>query len=148
MARNPYAVVEGLAIASYAVGAAKAYVGIKESFEREAAALERAIVDFRTSGLLGEFPVSLVLGPDLYLFGEETGLLEVVEGRAPLPRILRPFMQGLFADATRSIGLPWRISRSVHGMVSPVGARYFNMMAMERPPSPAAVRGQGAFARA
>jgi NADH:ubiquinone oxidoreductase subunit F (NADH-binding) len=101
MRRNPYAVVEGLAIASFAVGAAKAYVGIKESFEREAAALARAIVDFRTSGLLEEFPVSLVLGPDLYLFGEETGLLEVVEGRAPLPRILRPFMQGLFADATR-----------------------------------------------
>jgi NADH:ubiquinone oxidoreductase subunit F (NADH-binding) len=58
-------------------------------------------VDFRKSGLLEEFPINLVLGPDLYLFGEETGLLEVVEGRAPLPRILRPFMQGLFADATR-----------------------------------------------
>jgi NADH:ubiquinone oxidoreductase subunit F (NADH-binding) len=101
MRRNPYAVVEGLAVASYAVGAAKAYVGIKKSFEREAATLARAIVDFRTSGLLEEFPVNLVLGPDLYLFGEETGLLEVVEGRAPLPRIPRPFMQGLFADATR-----------------------------------------------
>ncbi|HEX6332443.1 MAG TPA: NADH-ubiquinone oxidoreductase-F iron-sulfur binding region domain-containing protein [Actinomycetota bacterium] len=100
MRRNPYAVVEGLAIASFAVGAAKAYVGIKESFEREAEALARAIVDFRAAGLLEEFPINVVLGPDLYLFGEETGLLEVVEGRAPLPRILRPFMQGLFADAT------------------------------------------------
>ena len=101
MRRNPYAVVEGLAIASYAVGAAKAYIGVKESFEREAEALARVIVDFRKSGLIEEFPINLVLGPDLYLFGEETGLLEVVEGRAPLPRILRPFMQGLFADATR-----------------------------------------------
>jgi NADH:ubiquinone oxidoreductase subunit F (NADH-binding) len=101
MRRNPYAVVEGLAIASFAVGAAKAYVGIKESFKREAESLARAIVDFRSTGVLEEFPINVVLGPDLYLFGEETGLLEVVEGRAPLPRILRPFMQGLFADATR-----------------------------------------------
>ena len=100
MRRNPYAVVEGLAIASFAVGAAKAYVGIKESFEREAESLARAIVDFRAARLLEEFPINVVLGPDLYLFGEETWLLEVVEGRVPLPRILRPFMQGLFADAT------------------------------------------------
>jgi len=37
------------------------------------------------------------LGPDLYLFGEETGLEEVIEGRPPLPRVARPFIQGLFA---------------------------------------------------
>ena len=42
-------------------------------------------------------PIDLVLGPDLYLFGEETGLEEVIEGRLPLPRIARPFMLGLFA---------------------------------------------------
>ena len=100
MRRNPYAVVEGLAIASYAVGAAKAYLGVKETFAREAEALTRAVEAFRSSELLDAFPIELVLGPDLYLFGEETGLLEVVEGRPPLPRILRPFMQGLFGDAS------------------------------------------------
>src|SRR5919106_6787806 len=36
-------------------------------------------------------------GPDLYLFGEETGLEEVIEGRPPLPRMARPYVQGLFA---------------------------------------------------
>jgi NADH-quinone oxidoreductase subunit F len=41
--------------------------------------------------------VEIVLGPDLYLFGEETGMEEVIEGRPPLPRVARPFMQGLFA---------------------------------------------------
>jgi len=41
--------------------------------------------------------VEVVLGPDLYLFGEETGLEEVIEGRPPLPRVARPFIQGLFA---------------------------------------------------
>ena len=100
MRRNPYVVVEGVAIASHAVGAAKAYIGVKESFEREAEAMARAVMEVKQNGLLREFPINLVLGPDRYLFGEETGLLEVVEGRAPLPRILRPFAQGLFADAT------------------------------------------------
>src|SRR4029079_6304404 len=40
--------------------------------------------------------VELVVGPDLYLFGEETGLEEGIEGRLPLPRIARPFVLGLF----------------------------------------------------
>jgi NADH-quinone oxidoreductase subunit F len=41
--------------------------------------------------------VEIVLGPDLYLLGEETGMEEVIEGRPPLPRVARPFIQGLFA---------------------------------------------------
>ena len=101
MRRNPYAIVEGLAIASYAVGAAKAYIGVKEAYRAEADALAGAVEAFVSTGLLDGFPIDIVLGPDLYLFGEETGLLEVVEGRPPLPRILRPFMQGLFSDATQ-----------------------------------------------
>ena len=47
---------------------------------------------------LGGIPFEVVTGPDLYLFGEETGLEEVVEGRLPLPRLARPFMLGLFAQ--------------------------------------------------
>jgi NADH:ubiquinone oxidoreductase subunit F (NADH-binding) len=81
---NPYQVLEGLAIAAYAVGAEGAYIGLKETFTTELQALTRAV---------GE----IVVGPDLYLFGEETGLEEVIEGRLPLPRVARPFMQGLFA---------------------------------------------------
>jgi NADH:ubiquinone oxidoreductase subunit F (NADH-binding) len=48
-------------------------------------------------GVLGSLPVSIVTGPDEYLFGEETGLLEVVEGNDPLPRELPPYLMGLFA---------------------------------------------------
>jgi NADH-quinone oxidoreductase subunit F len=51
----------------------------------------------RDADALGGVAVELVLGPDLYLFGEETGLEEVIEGRPPLPRVARPFIQGLFA---------------------------------------------------
>jgi NADH-quinone oxidoreductase subunit F len=94
---NPYQVLEGLAIAAYAVGAERAFVGLKETFTIEIQALTRALKEMQEAGALGGVPVELVLGPDLYLFGEETGLEEVIEGRPPLPRVARPFIQGLFA---------------------------------------------------
>lgn len=96
--RNPYLVLEGLAIAAYAVGAQAAFVGLKESFGPEIDALGRALEELRAvPGALG-VPVEVVLGPDHYLFGEETGLLEVIERREPLPRSMRPYMEGLFAE--------------------------------------------------
>ena len=94
---NPYQVLEGLAIAAYAVGAERAYVGLKETFAEEVQAVDRALREMREADALGPIVIELVLGPDLYLFGEETGLEEVIEGRPPLPRIARPFMFGLFA---------------------------------------------------
>jgi len=94
---NPYQVLEGLAIAAYAVGAERAYVGLKEAFRSEIEPLRRALGEMQDADALGGIPVEIVLGPDLYLFGEETGLEEVIEGRLPLPRVARPFVQGLFA---------------------------------------------------
>src|SRR5215210_479653 len=94
---NPYQVLEGLAIAAYAVGAEHAYIGLKETFGTELQALTRALREMQDADALGGVPVEIVLGPDLYLFGEETGLEEVIEGRPPLPRVARPFIQGLFA---------------------------------------------------
>ena len=93
---NPYQVLEGLAIAAYAVGAERAYVGLKESFAQEVQAVDRALREMREADALGPVAIELVLGPDLYLFGEETGLEEVIEDRPPLPRIARRFMFGLF----------------------------------------------------
>ena len=95
---NPYQVLEGLAIAAYAVGAKRAYIGIKEAFSQEAQAVRRAIEEMQQADALGPTPIEVVLGPDLYLFGEETGLEEVIEGRLPFPRVARPFMFGLFAQ--------------------------------------------------
>ena len=48
--------------------------------------------------MLGAIPFELVGGPDEYLFGEEKALLEVIEGSPPLPRIVPPFMEGLFRE--------------------------------------------------
>ena len=47
--------------------------------------------------LLCDAPVTLIAGPEEYLFGEEKGLLEVIEGNDPLPRWLPPYLHGLFA---------------------------------------------------
>ncbi|MGH2680714.1 MAG: NADH-ubiquinone oxidoreductase-F iron-sulfur binding region domain-containing protein [Actinomycetota bacterium] len=94
---NPYQVLEGLAIAAYAVGAERCYIGIKEAFAEEVRTVGRALEEMRSADALGGTTIDVVLGPDLYLFGEETGLEEVIERRPPLPRIARPFMLGLFA---------------------------------------------------
>lgn len=96
--KNPYQVLEGILIAAYAIGATGAYIGLKEAFTAEADALARAAQEMHDAGVFDPVPVELVLGPDLYLFGEETGLLEVVEGRPPMPRSARPYMEGLFAS--------------------------------------------------
>jgi hypothetical protein len=50
------------------------------------------------AGLLGAFEIDVYEGPDEYLFGEEKGLLEVLECNLPMPRILPPFPRGLVPD--------------------------------------------------
>jgi len=87
---NPYQVLEGLAIAAHAVGAERAFIGLKEAFVPETEALGRALKEMQAANALGPIPIEIVLGPDLYLFGEETGLEEVIEERPPLPRQAHP----------------------------------------------------------
>lgn len=94
---NPYQVIEGLVIAAFAMGARGAYVAVKASFEEERASLERAAAEMQQAGVCSDCEIGIVGGPDEYLFGEEKALLEVVEGRPPLPRVLPPYIHGLFA---------------------------------------------------
>ncbi|MEX2255999.1 MAG: NADH-ubiquinone oxidoreductase-F iron-sulfur binding region domain-containing protein [Acidimicrobiia bacterium] len=97
IAANPYQVLEGLAIAAETLGAAHAFLAIKASFRRQREVLDRAIAEMRAADLLGVVPITIVEGPDEYLFGEEKALLEVIEGEDPLPRLLPPYIHGLFA---------------------------------------------------
>ena len=97
MRANPYQGVEGLAIAALAVGAEEAFIATKARFEREREAIVRAVSEMDRAGMLDGLTVSIVAGPDEYLFGEEKALLEVIEGHDPLPRVLPPFQHGLFA---------------------------------------------------
>jgi NADH-quinone oxidoreductase subunit F len=96
---NPYQVVEGLAIAAFAIEAREVFIALKASFEGEREQVLRAVTEMEQAGLLGELSVAIVAGPEEYLFGEEKALLEVIEGNEPLPRWLPPYMHGLFATA-------------------------------------------------
>ena len=101
MRANPYQLVEGLAIAAFAVGAHEAFIGVKDRFTAEIEVLTRAVSEMEDEGL-AEVPVTIVRGPDEYLLGEEKALLEVIEGHAPLPRLFPPFEHGLFATAPQT----------------------------------------------
>jgi|GEM_PF-358717 len=91
---NPYRVLEGALIAALAVGATGVIVGLKRAFEHEIERLDRAISELEAAGW-AHVPIRLLLGPSSYLFGEETGLLEVIEGRGPFPRTAPPYRQGI-----------------------------------------------------
>ena len=96
---NPYQLVEGLMIAGLVVGATEAFIALKASFGREIDRVTAAVAEMQEAGICRDCPVTIVRGPDEYLFGEEKALLEVIEGGAPLPRLLPPHEHGLFATA-------------------------------------------------
>ncbi len=98
--QQPYAFLEGLCIALHASGAHSAYVGIKEAFTGPLERLTDALDEVREAGWPGAERIAVVTGPDAYLFGEETGMLEVIEGNLPLPRIVKPFEAGLHATTS------------------------------------------------
>lgn len=95
LAANPFLVLEGIATAAYAVGADVAYIGIKALFTEQIARVEAAAAAM--SELVSGLDLRLVEGPDDYLFGVETAMLEVIEGKDPLPRLVPPYVQGIQA---------------------------------------------------
>jgi NADH:ubiquinone oxidoreductase subunit F (NADH-binding) len=94
---NPYQLVEGVIIAAFAVGADETFICLKRSFTREIEGVTRAVQEMQAAGICRECTVNIVEGPDEYLFGEEKAMLEVIEGKPPLPRWLAPYEHGLFA---------------------------------------------------
>lgn len=94
---DPYRVLEGLLVAMEVSGAVAGWVGIKERFpvtDRVVAARDELVA----AGWAHADRVRIAPGPDDYLFGEESALLEVIEGNGPLPRILKPYDRGVFGD--------------------------------------------------
>ena len=82
MTRQPADVLAGLAVAAAAIGAREGIVFLKASFDRPAAALQAALA----GGAAGGLAVRIARGDDSYVTGEETALLESLEGRRPWPR--------------------------------------------------------------
>lgn len=104
MRANPYQLLEGMVIAANAIRARTAYIGIKESYTQEIRRLEQAAAEMDERDLLGDLDLRIVTGPDDYLLGEEKALLEVIEGRDPLPRQLPPYIVGLHTDMGAGVG--------------------------------------------
>jgi NADH:ubiquinone oxidoreductase subunit F (NADH-binding) len=100
MTRRPDDVIAGLALAARAIGAREAIVFLKGSFDRPAAALGRAIEAARDD--LDGLALSVRRGDDAYVTGEETALLEALEGRRawPRPKPPLPAAVGLFGRPT------------------------------------------------
>jgi NADH-quinone oxidoreductase subunit F len=92
---NPYRVIEGALVAAVTIGADEVVVATKQRFEREVSRLQGAAKQVEAAGWAPGVAVRVVEGPDEYLYGEETALLEVVEGRLPFPRLAPPWRRGV-----------------------------------------------------
>ena len=107
---DPHAVIEAMAIAAYAIGATKGYVYIRAEYPIAVQRLQKAIDDARAYGLLGkdifgtgfEYDMEIKLGAGAFVCGEETALMNSIEGHRgePRPRPPYPAAKGLFGKPT------------------------------------------------
>lgn len=110
---NPYQLIEGISIAAFAIDATQAFICLKASFEYEIERITQAVKDFQTQGLCTKCEITIVAGPEEYLYGEEKAMLEVIEGNEPLPRWLPPYIHGLYASAPQ---LGWQSHGTTNNM--------------------------------
>lgn len=93
--RCPYHVIEGALIAARAVDADHVVFGMKHSFRREVDRVRSALEEVIDAGWAEGVTFEIFEGPDEYLYGEETALLEAIDGRWPFPRLAPPFRRGV-----------------------------------------------------
>ncbi len=107
---DPYAVVEGMTIAAYAVGAKQGFVYIRAEYPLAVERLEAALHQAEELGLLGEnilgkgfdFSIEIAKGAGAFVSGEETALIHAIEGRRSVPRVRPPYPaeKGLWGKPT------------------------------------------------
>jgi NADH-quinone oxidoreductase subunit F len=110
MQKSPHALIEGIVIASYAAGAERSFIYVRGEYVLQADVLDAALAEAREAGYVGErilgsdHSLSLVVhrGAGAYICGEETGLLDSLEGKRGNPRLKPPFPanQGLYQGPT------------------------------------------------
>lgn len=110
MERDPHQLLEGIVICCYAIGASQAYIYLRGEFTLAYRRLRAAIEQAREGGYLGEnalgagrnFDITIYRGAGAYICGEETALLESMEGNRPMPRSRPPFpaVAGLYGKPT------------------------------------------------
>ena len=107
---NPYSLLEGMTLAAYAIGVRHAFIFIRRGYEQAAANLRRGIAECRESGYLGEnilgsgfsCDIDIHVSAGRYICGEETALINALEGRRANPRAKPPFpaVRGLWGGPT------------------------------------------------
>jgi formate dehydrogenase iron-sulfur subunit len=107
---DPFCLIEAMTIAAHAVGARRGFIYLRKEYPEALAILEAALVEARAAGLLGEailggrlaFDIETALGQGSYICGEETALLNAIEGRRPEVRARPPWIstRGLFGAPT------------------------------------------------
>ncbi len=107
---DPHSVLEAMAIAGYAIGANQGYIYVRAEYPIAVKRLKIAIAQAREYGLLGknildtgfEFDIDIRLGAGAFVCGEETALLESIEGKRGQPRVKPPYpaSKGLFGKPT------------------------------------------------
>jgi len=110
MQRNPHQLIEGIAIAARAAGAGHAFIFIRGEYDLQADILDEAVAEAYEAGFLGQnildshCDLELVVhrGAGAYICGEETALLDALEGKRGNPRLKPPFpaVQGLYGGPT------------------------------------------------
>jgi NADH-quinone oxidoreductase subunit F len=110
MQKTPHSLLEGIAIASYAAGTSRAFIYIRGEYVLQADILDEALREARDAGYVGEdvlgsghsFSLVVHRGAGAYICGEETGLLDSLEGKRGNPRLKPPFpaIQGLYQGPT------------------------------------------------
>ena len=123
---DPHALIEGMLLGGYAVGARKGWVYLRKEYPRAEEILRAAINEARAAGFLGErvlgcdfdFDLELVVGEGSYICGEETAMLRSIEGRRPevMARPPYPTEHGLFGKPTlidnveTLVNVPWIVA--------------------------------------
>jgi NADH-quinone oxidoreductase subunit F len=132
MRHDPHLLIEGCLIASFAMGAHAAYIYIRGEYIAERIALEKAVVEAYEAKLIGKdnvhgYPFDLYVhhGAGAYICGEETALLESLEGKKGQPRLKPPFPAnvGLYGCPTTVNNVE---SIAVAGTILRRGASWFN----------------------
>ena len=110
MEEDPHRIIEGMIIAAYAVGASQGYLYVRGEYPRAFRIMSDALAEARQAGAIGvsifhtgfNFDIEMRLGAGAYICGEETALLESIEGKRGLPRIKPPIptTHGLFGKPT------------------------------------------------
>lgn len=102
MENDPHAILEGMAICGFAIGSNKGYIYCRGEYPQVIDILNEAIAQAKEKGCLGNFDIEVRSGAGAYVCGEETALIESIEGSRGEPRFKPPFppVQGLWSKPT------------------------------------------------